>query len=338
MTQVNREELLNQLESIKPGLSPREIIEQSSCFVFEDGKVMTYNDEIACTQDSCLKITGAVQAEPLIAVLAKLPNDQVEIVEEGSELKIKAGRRESGIRREAEVLLPIESVEKPKKWHKLPEDFGDAVYIVMQCAGRDESQFVITCVHITKNHIEACDNFQLSRYPMELPIRGNCLVRADSLKHVCDLDMTEFAETQTWVHFRNPTGLVLSCRKSMDDYPDISPLLDVEGAATTLPKGLAEATQMAQIFSSENADNDSVLINLSPKKGGMLRVAGEGASGWYRETKKLKYVGEPMKFRIAPKLLIELTKRHNECEISNDRLLVNGGKFRYVTCLGAADE
>lgn len=45
-----------------------------------------------------------------------------------------------------------------------------------------------------------------------------------------------------------------------------------------------------------------------------------------------------MKFRIAPKLLIELTKRHNECEISRDRLLVNGGKFRYVTCLGEADE
>jgi len=336
--QVDRDVLLNQLESIKAGLSPREIIEQSSCFVFSDGKVMTYNDEIACSQNSCLKVTGAVQAEPLIAVLSKLPNDAVDIEMGDGELRIKAGRRNAGVRMEAEVLLPIDSVEVPKKWNPLPDGFGDAVYIVAQCAGKDESQFVITCVHITATHVEACDNYQLSRFPIEVPIRRNCIVRATSLKHICDLDMTEIAETKTWLHFRNPAGLVLSCRKAEDDYPNLDAYLEVSGSPTTLPKGLAESTTVAQVFSSENADNDDVMINLSPKRGGLLRVRGEGASGWYTETKRIKYEGPPMKFAIAPKLFIELTKRHNECLISSNTLAVSTGKFIYVTSLGDADE
>lgn len=335
--QIEREVLLNQLESIKAGLSPREIIEQSSCFVFDEGKVMTYNDEIACSQDSCLKIKGAVQAEPLIAVLSKLPNDVVDIEMGEGELRIKAGARNAGVRMEAEVLLPIDSVEKPKKWNALPENFGDAIYIVSQCAGKDESQFVITCVHITSEFVEACDNYQLSRYPIGIPIKNKCLVRAASLKHICDLDMTEFAETRTWLHFRNPAGLVLSCRKAQDDYPTLDSHLDVSGSPTTLPKGLAEATAVASIFSSENADNDDVMINLSPKKGGMLRIKGEGASGWYTETKRIKYSGPAMKFVIAPKLFTELTKRHNECVINQNQLAVNTGKFIYVTSLGDAD-
>jgi DNA polymerase III sliding clamp (beta) subunit (PCNA family) len=340
MTQtLNRETLLNQLESIRPGLSAREVIQQSSCFVFQDGKVMTYNDEVACIQKTDLKITGAVQADPLVAVLAKLPSEFVEIDVTDSELVIRSGKsRSSGIRMESEILLPVDAVEAPEKWAKLPVDFTDAVYIVSQCVGKDESEFVLTCVHLTPTFIEACDNFQLSRYPLDFKLKQACLVKADSIGHIVDFDMTEYSETQTWLHFRNPTGLILSCRKTIDEYPSLDKLLDVSGSPATLPKGLAEATANANIFTAENADNDSVLIQLSSKNGGMLRVEGDGASGWYKEVKRLKYDGESLKFRIAPKLLIELTKRHNQCEITPDRLMVDGGKFRYVTCLGTADE
>ena len=75
---INREELLKQLESVLPGLSTREIIEQSSCFIFKDETVNTYNDEIACSQKSVLKIEGAVQALPFISLLRKLKEEELE--------------------------------------------------------------------------------------------------------------------------------------------------------------------------------------------------------------------------------------------------------------------
>lgn len=335
---VNREELLNQLESIKPGLSPKDIIEQSSCFVFKEGNVMTYNDEVACTIKSCLKIDGAVVAEPLIAILRKLPADTLEIDVVENELIIQAKRRKSGLRMEQMILLPIDNVEKPMKWVKLPEDFTEAIEIVSQCAGTDETNFALTCVHVHPEYVEACDNYQLSRFPMKTGIKKASLVRQSSIKNIIDLGMIEFSESDTWVHFRNSGGLVLSCRRHLEEYISLDALLECDGSPTVIPKGLSDAAERADVFSSENADNNQVTVDLSPKNGGQLRITGQGASGWYKETKKLKYTGEPMRFRIAPKLLMEISKRHNECEIAADRLKIDGGKFTYVTCLGKADD
>lgn len=335
---VNREDLLNELESVRPGLSPKEIIEQSSCFVFSEGTVMTYNDEVACTRKCSLDVEGAVQADPLIAMLQKFPNDEIDISVGDGELTLKAGRRSSGIRMEQQILLPIDTVEKPRTWKPLDPEFAEAIDIVSRCASTDQSQFSLTCVHVNPNFVEACDNYQLSRFPITNPVEQPCLVRVESIKHIIDMGMTKFSETDAWIHFRNKSRLRISCRRSLETYPNFNKFLKVTGTPTTLPKGLGQATDMAEVFSSENADNNQVLVELSPEKGGRLRVHGEGVSGWYKEAKKLKYTGKPLKFRIDPKLLIEITERHNDCEISSKHLIVNGGRFKYCTCLGKADE
>ena len=112
---INREELLNQLESVQPGLSIREIIEQSSCFVFQDGKVITYNDEIFCSQKTPLKIKGAVLAAPLIALLRKMVETEVDIelllvlIDETEELEVEALL--VLIDETEEILVLIEDVE-----------------------------------------------------------------------------------------------------------------------------------------------------------------------------------------------------------------------------------
>ena len=56
---------MHKLEAVSPGLATREAIEQSSCFVFKDGRVMTFNDEVACSIDCELGFDGAVAAKPL---------------------------------------------------------------------------------------------------------------------------------------------------------------------------------------------------------------------------------------------------------------------------------
>jgi hypothetical protein len=77
MNRINREEFLRNLESVEPGLSPREILEQSSCFIFQKGWIKTFNDEVACKIKSPLKLEGAVQAAPLLAILSAIVYWQV---------------------------------------------------------------------------------------------------------------------------------------------------------------------------------------------------------------------------------------------------------------------
>jgi len=330
---VQREELLNVLESVSPGLATREFIEQSSCFGFIDGRVVTYNNEVACTRRSPLKIEGAVKAEALLSILGKLSEDIIDVEVKDGQLLIRGKRRKLGIQMELDVLLPLDEIENPEddQWKDLSPDFTDAVRIVHTCTGNDKEHLLLMCVHIHPNHLEACDCHQMARYPVETELDESILVRGESLKKIIGFDMTQFCVTSDWIHFRNPAGLVLSCRRFLDDYSiAIDEFLTNDGIKPViLPGDLEEVVSRAEIFSSDNAISDHVRVVIGTNK---LRIEASGVSGWYQEVKKISYVGERFEFLIAPKMLVEITKKSHSCGVAEGRLLVDTGKFKYVTC------
>lgn len=338
MNQINRVDLLAKLEAIQGGLSSRDMIEQSSCYIFKDGKIVTYNDEVACVAAIDLGIEGAVLAAPLLSILKKLTEEFVTVSEgKEGELIIKGKSRKLGVRMQKEILLPFDTVETPKNWSKLPDEFCEAVSIVGACASTDASTFILTCINITSRHIEACDNTQLSRYPIQVPvIDGPILVRRDSLKYITGLGVNKICQTDEWLHFKSASGLVLSARFVRDKFPPLSKILKSETPKQlTLPKGLREAADRADVFSSENADTNSITVKLTD---GRVTIEGNGSAGWYRETKKVKYSGKSIAFTIDPKLLMEIVSKHNHCWIGDGLLRVKGGGFEYVTCLGEPRE
>ena len=285
-----------------------------------------------------MKVKGAVQAMPLITILRKLQEETIDITATEEELLIKGRHRRSGIRMEANIVLEVESVEAPKKWLKLPDDFADAVSMVQECAGKMTSsgKAYVEFIHLHPKWLEATDNYQIGRYKIKMGIEKSMLIRKDSLKHIVSLDMIKFSRTKNWMHFKNSSGLILSCRREVEDFPpNTSKALKMEGTPTHLPKGLKEAAEKAAVFSSENPEDNQVVINLQK---GKLKITGKGASGWFSEIKKIKYSGQSMRFTISPELLIKLVLSHNKCEIAIGRLKVDVGKFSYVTVLGTADE
>jgi len=332
---LNREQFLETLELVKPGVSKQEVVEQSSCFVFDRGWVQTYNDEVACWAKTPLKISGAVSAEPLLELLHKMAEDEITIVQENGELIIGGKNRSAGIALQSEVTLPNDGVERPEAWHDLPAEFIEAIGIVQECAGKDESQFVMTCIHLHPKWIEACDNAQAVRYRIATGLSEPCLAKRDSLKHIVSMGMTQFGETASWLHFRSPSKAILACRRWSEDYPSLRDILNVQGEPFSLPKGLSDAAEKAAVFARQNQMDDQISIELKP---GVLWIKGHGVHGWYKEKKKINYTGRPLSFTIGPELLSQIVKRHAECEITKARLKVDGGKFKYVSCLGTSEE
>lgn len=327
---INRLQLINLLESVEPGLSQRDIVEQSSCFVFTEGYLQTYNDEVSCRMEVETPLRGAVQAKPLLSTLRKMADEDVTLEQTTGELIVRGKNKRAGVVMEHDILLPVDKVELPKKWKTLPPEFVDAVAITQQCASKDASKFHLMCLHITPTHVEACDNVQLTRYNVALPIQESTLVKRESIKGLPTLAVTKISESDSWLHFKNSRGLVVSCRKFSGDYPDLSLFMKTKGEPTSLPKGLIEAAEIAEVFSSEEESNE-ILVELKP---GKVRLSGRGVSGWYEEVRKLAYKGSDTSFMISPALLRELVKQHNEVYISDSQLTVDGGSFIYTTSLG----
>lgn len=330
---VNREKLLGLLELVSPGLAPKELVEQSSCIVFHKGAVCTFNDEIYCRVTSPLpELTGAVAAKPLLDLLSRMDEDEVDITQEEKGLLVKGKGKRAKINMEADVLLPIDSVETPtaEQWKPLDKDFSDAVGVVYSCAAAESSNFALTCVHIAPEYLEACDRFQLTRYPIPSPVEDSVLARAVSLAKIAPLAMTEMALTGAWIHFRNAAGLQLSCRRFLDKYMDLSPFMDRTGAAKiSLPGSLEEIVSKAEIFSGDNKISNHMHVEL---RAGKLSIKGEGPQGWYEERRDVAYDGPAVAFLVAPKMLLSISKKSNDCCIRPGRLFVDSGKFFYATC------
>ena len=104
---IKREELLKRLEAVAPALTQKEVIEQSSCLVFSEGKVMTFDDEVACSIKVPLKIKGAIQGSQLLTLLRKMKEGSIDVKVEEGEFLVKGKSKKSGSRMESEVMLPV---------------------------------------------------------------------------------------------------------------------------------------------------------------------------------------------------------------------------------------
>jgi DNA polymerase III sliding clamp (beta) subunit (PCNA family) len=263
-----------------------------------------------------------------------MKEDEVEVTTADGELLIEGKKRKAGIRMDVEIALPLDAVEQPGKWSKLSEGFWDVLTIAAQCASRDESQFILTCVHLTPTCVESCDRFQIVRCPIETVLDG-VLLRASSIKSLTGMDLVGVSGTESWVHFRNKAGLVLSCRKYEGQYPDLDDFVKVKGQRTKLPKEIGEAVSRAEVFSSAEKDDNVLQVEL---RQGKMRLTGRGPNGWYSETSPINYEGEQTRFTIAPKMLLEICKKADECTIGDGRIKVETDKFTYVSCVGKVEE
>mgnify|MGYP001321867735 CR=1 FL=1 len=331
MQTINRANLLQQLLAVQPGLAEREIIEQSSCVAFVKGRAYTYNDEVSCSAEVPVKLSGAVPAKTLLSILGKMPDEELEVEEDDAEVVFRGKGRRFKLRKEAKIALPVDKLEVPDAWSKLPKNFTEAIDMVRHSASSDKSRFKLTCVHLSPVHVEACDNFQLSRFRLKTGLKQSVLVKKSSIEHIIGMGMVEMSETDTWLHFRNPAGVVLSCRRYVEKYHDVDGVLKEKGKPIVLPKRLGDAADRASVFSSEAANDNQVRVRLQE---GLLRIRGVGEVGWYTETRKVTYDGPELEFLISPSLLGQIADKFREAFVDSNQLRVEGPEWVFVTCLG----
>jgi len=270
-----------------------------------------------------------------LALLQKLNEEEVSVESSDGEITVKAGKRKAGIRMDAEITLPVEGIEDPGKWIKLPKDFSDAVGIVQGCASNNDSEFVLTCIHIHPNYIEAADQFQIARYSLPTGLDDSLLVRRVALRSAIGMDVTEVSPTENWIHFRNDAGLMISCRKQNKKYPRLDQFLEAQGVSVCWPDGLGDSIDKASIF-SKSGDDNLITVDL---RSGKMKLTGRGPTGWYSEVQQVDgYDGEDVQFTIAPNLLLELPKRSNKCMIGAGRLKVQSEKWVCIFCTVVKDQ
>jgi DNA polymerase III sliding clamp (beta) subunit (PCNA family) len=329
---IKRQELLNALEIVKPGLSNKETIPQATFFAFKDGKVITYNDEISISHPiEAIEIEGAVKASEFYALLSKIKKDEIEIIIDNNELRIESKKAKAGLTLQSEIKLPL--IDKISRWKPLPETFLKYLSLAISTCASDTSRPILTCVHVG-NHgfIEASDNFKMVRCELgeEMPTM-DFLIPALSAIQVVKLNPVCIAESKGWIHFLTETQSIISCRTFEDKYPDTSPMLKGDGEQITLPKTILDIVERASVFSKrEHVLDESILITIGS---GKIIISSKADCGWFKEEANVQYNKEPLQFCITPYLLKDILAETLECTICKNKLKFEGDNWVYITML-----
>ena len=333
---IERSDLLNALASVSGGLSlGRETVVQGSCFVFKDGYVHTFNDEVFCRYPLDLGFEGAIPAKNFLDMIAKFSSDNLHVSFSDGELVVKGKNRKAGFRVEAQILMQLDAVEPPENWWEAGPMFGSAIGRAANCCGNDEQKFYRSCVNIADGFVEACDNLHAIRCTNETPPGdGNrFLVRGTAAKPLEGLNITECAMTPTWLATKDASGLEYYVRRYTDDYPTMDAFFaePENGTSFRSPPGLSDALDKAMIFSNES-ESGNVTVGM---RDGNVMIKGVGATGWFEEVlPDVQYTGEPLSFATNPKIFKSFVEKYSVGTVGQNRLRVGStDDFIYVTSL-----
>jgi DNA polymerase III sliding clamp (beta) subunit (PCNA family) len=331
---MKKQDLLTALEIVKPGLASKELIEQTTAFAFVKGRVVTYNDEISISHPvKGLDITGAVQASELYSLLGKLKKDEIEMKIDGSEVVLKSGRSKAGLTIHEQIKMPLEELGESEDWEKLPEDFMHFMEFVVGSCSRDQSDPVLTCVHVDqKGIVESSDGFRVARGEVgqEFPIES-FLIPASSVIELIKLDPVWVASGQGWVHFRTADKTEISCRIFEDEFPNCDKHLDVQGMELSLPRTTLDILDRAGVFAKRDYFLDeAVTITLEKNR---ITLESRSESGWFEESANMKYEEEPLSFAVTPTLLKGILEETLDCVLSDRMLKFEGAGWEYATAL-----
>lgn len=322
------------LETVKPGLASKEMIEQTTSFCFLKGNVVTYNDEISisCPVEE-LELEGAVNASELYSFITKVKGDEISLEVQENELLLRCGRSKAGLALQSEVVLPIEEIGKITKWKKLPKGFFKALSFAMAACSNDMSRPIFTCVHINGESIEGTDSYRIAKYTLEeeVPVEP-FLLPARICNTIIRMKPIEISEGKSWVHFKTKDKAVLSCRIFEDKFVDINPLLSVKGGVTIkFPKEIIDIIDRAGIFSKrDHVIDENISIHIENKK---LQIKSESERGWFTEKARIDYTGDTIEFSVTPYLLSDILNESPIGKLNDGKLIFEGDNWKYLTLL-----
>lgn len=327
---VKRKEVLEILNSVRPGLAASEVIEQSTSFVFVGGMVYTYNDEIAVSREIGFDFDGAVQAKELFDLLNKMKDETVKIYIYKGELIVHGDKIKAGIRINSEIQLPPLDIVDDEEWYDLPVDFSEAMRICAFSAASESVSAILNSLHVRDNFIESCDNFRLTRYYFESDIGRELLIPSYSAKILSNYVFSSCCVSDGWIHFHSEaTGLQLSCRTYEEDYPNLDEILDVEGDDVELPKELGEMIDRSGIFSVKD---DTCLIDIEIGNNQCV-VKSENDKGWIHEKTDIKAKGVEFGFSMSPSILKDILRLTSTAIMGDKSIKFVTDEFEHVVTL-----
>jgi DNA polymerase III sliding clamp (beta) subunit (PCNA family) len=332
---VNRKELLVKLNLIQPGLTKKEIMDQSTHFVFTGKEIASHNGYISVTTPFETDLQCSVPSDKFYNLLSKIEDEDVEISldDNGSQILVKSAHVRSGMAIIIDKVIEdrLSTIPQPKKWKKLPKDFVKGLRLCMFSVSKDQYCGALNCVYVSGEDVYSTDNFRVSHYKMSGVVKDKFLLPLIVVLDLVKFKVVEYALETGWALFRMDDDTIFSCRCMLGDYPDASKLFTLEGNKITFPKKLQEVIETVSMIIEDDRDiNKRIEITID---GGKIICRAEQERGWIEREMDIKYDGKKAKLSINPVFLYEILDKSSDVIIGDNKALFSSDSFQHIMAL-----
>lgn len=342
MQEVKRKSLLDALDKLKPGLSPKELILQMTHYNFLGKYIVTYNDLISVFHPFETQFVCSVKAETLNDLISRMTEEDIglKLFEEENKtlgiketfLKIKTETVEADfpVLLKGDLTKPMQNLEKEIEkgdWKDCPSDFVDGAYLCMFSASKDAMKGTLTCLNVEGQDLITCDDSRATWFTMDVPMES-FLIKATVAKELRQYGVSQYKIGDSWVHFRNKDGIVFNVRRIEGVYKDMRKYFEPAGVDFILPQELMEAIDLVGVA---NLDESPLkrLVELSIEaQSAVCRAKKEGGVRIKKSVSIPFYNGEEFGFFVQPDFLKEIVERSPKDEKTGEK--VTKMKLDYV--------
>jgi len=336
---INRKELLEVLDDLKPGLATSNILDQMDHYLFMDDRVAACDGEVCVVKEFPIGLSGSVKASEFYKLLSGVDSKELELRLEEGQLTTGRGKSSFGLayREPGESHSLVESLGYGDlSWRKLSGEMKRAIGLCAFSASKDMTKPALSGVYVGGGDVLSSDNYRISWFrPEEGGIKRGFLIPASAAVHLIHYDLDGYSLTDSWVHFKGK-GLFYSARLLGEEFPQKArsffPEEHEEGFE--LPEGLVEALNKSLVLLQEDSLLDK-RVDISFEKDKTICSMRKADVGWVREEVPLKDgPEEPMKLSVNPVFLKEVL-RHATRVVAMDenRIMFLSGNFRHLIAL-----
>jgi len=335
---IQRAELLEALNAVKPGLATKSIVQQMEHVLFTGHDLITYNDQIGVLYPFETDFKVSVNYADLYKIITKIKVDELELSVKESELLITTESTKAGLVTIATdeigdsldgLINQLPSDENKFEWQELPSDFLKGALLCIPAAAQDLSQGVLACLYVNGTNLICSDNLRVSWYELSEDTNVEFFIRAGTIKELSSFDIKQFCVSDSWINFCTDNNVVFSTRlirgKSMEYFLDL--FKEFKGTTVDLPDGLKIIVESAAVMAEDEAVRD---MRITLQKGEMVCMT-HNARGWIEKTIPAKFNRKtPVDFSVSATFLQQILNLPLTMTVGENKSLFESGNFKHV--------
>lgn len=289
MMTISRAELLKALEEAMPGVETgMALLEGADTFVFSDGFIHTYNDNISVSAPFAFpeEVSGAVKAQEFFNLIHKLSGESLKISCDEKSWTIKDGDAKItfSVLEQSSLKKVHEISPKAAEWSPLPENFMDCLKFCLFTINRSALSGVTAKEEVMMSTDERRVNWCKLSSPMEFFwISEKAAIELSKLKAP-----ENYFLSSSWIHFLTKDNTMFSCKRLKTEKHPIEKIRgviqnhaykegDVKGI---LPASVLDAVDRANTLAMNLEAFEAVQLTISPEN---IEVFSERSTGKYLE-------------------------------------------------------